>query len=73
MTFPPFYSKVGLGKNTLPESKIHSFSMEVNSKFVNFLKNITIKVTLSLSFVTPILFAYTVKYQGFVEIEGDCL
>ncbi|PEC56172.1 hypothetical protein COC58_14425 [Bacillus cereus] len=61
MTLPPFSLKVGLGKKTLPESKIHLFFMQVNSNVFNFLKNITIKVTLSLSFVTLILFAYTVK------------
>ncbi|AXO96171.1 hypothetical protein C3496_05310 [Bacillus anthracis] len=58
---PSFHSKVGLGKNNLPESKIHLFFIEVNSNLFNFLKNITIKVTLRLSFVTLILFAYTVK------------
>ncbi|KAB2445404.1 hypothetical protein F8163_01280 [Bacillus luti] len=61
MTFPPFPLKVGLGKNNLPESKIHLFFMQVNSNLFNFLKNITIKVILSFSFVTLILFAYTVK------------
>ncbi|PRD08333.1 hypothetical protein CQ058_21310 [Bacillus sp. MYb56] len=62
MTFPPFLlKKVGLGKNSLPESKIHLFFIQVNSNLFNFLKNITIKVTLRLSFVTLILFAYTVK------------
>ncbi|PDZ63046.1 hypothetical protein CON30_24770 [Bacillus cereus] len=61
MTLPPFSLKVGLGKNNLPESKIHLFFMQVNSNAFNFLKNITIKVTLRLSFVTLILFAYTVK------------
>ncbi|OJE34556.1 hypothetical protein BAQ47_23910 [Bacillus tropicus] len=61
MRFPPFTQKVGLGKNNLPESKIHLFFIEVNSNLFNFLKNITIKVTLRLSFVTLILFAYTVK------------
>ncbi|KAA0749675.1 hypothetical protein DN397_16295 [Bacillus sp. AY1-10] len=61
MTFPPFTQKVGLCKNNLPESKIHLFFIEVNSNLFNFLKNITIKVTLRLSFVTLILFAYTVK------------
>ncbi|PFE16722.1 hypothetical protein CN307_09350 [Bacillus cereus] len=58
---PSFPLKVGLGKNTLPESKIHLFFIQVNSNLFNFLKNITIKVTLRLSFVTLILFAYTVK------------
>ncbi|KAA0803113.1 hypothetical protein DN398_14100 [Bacillus sp. JAS102] len=61
MTFPPFLLKVGPGKNNLPESKIHLFFIQVNSNLFNFLKNITIKVTLRLSFVTLILFAYTVK------------
>ncbi|PFL73185.1 hypothetical protein COJ30_04740 [Bacillus anthracis] len=61
MTLPPFFLKVGLGKNNLPESKIHLFFIQVNSNLFNFLKNITIKVTLRLSFVTRILFAYTVK------------
>ncbi|PER29167.1 hypothetical protein CN490_13500 [Bacillus cereus] len=61
MTLPPFSLKVGLGENNLPESKIHPFFMQVNSNVFNFLKNITIKVTLRLSFVTLILFAYTVK------------
>ncbi|OTX75915.1 hypothetical protein CBR56_15135 [Bacillus thuringiensis] len=61
MTLPPFPLKVGLGKNNLPESKIHLFFIQVNSNPFNFLKNITIKVTLRLSFVTLILFAYTVK------------
>ncbi|PEU84748.1 hypothetical protein CN386_04285 [Bacillus cereus] len=61
MTLPPFPLKVGLGKNNLPESKIHLFFMQVNSNVFNFLKNITIKVILRLSFVTLILFAYTVK------------
>ncbi|ARO21076.1 hypothetical protein B2J90_27910 [Bacillus tropicus] len=61
MTFPPFLLKVGLGKNNLHESKIHLFFIQVNSNLFNFLKNITIKVTLRLSFVTLILFAYTVK------------
>ncbi|OOR67902.1 hypothetical protein BLW98_15040 [Bacillus mycoides] len=62
MTFPPFLlKKVGLGKINLPESKIHLFFIQVNSNLFNFLKNITIKVTLRLSFVTLILFAYTVK------------
>ncbi|PEM23527.1 hypothetical protein CN617_26845 [Bacillus wiedmannii] len=61
MIFPPFALKVGLGKKNLPESKIHLFFIQVNSNIFNFLKNITIKVTLRLSFVTLILFAYTVK------------
>ncbi|KAA0769036.1 hypothetical protein DN392_27345 [Bacillus sp. BB51/4] len=61
MIFPPFSLKVGQGKNNLPESKIHLFFIQVNSNVFNFLKNITIKVTLRLSFVTLILFAYTVK------------
>ncbi|PDY43291.1 hypothetical protein COO17_03525 [Bacillus wiedmannii] len=61
MIFPPFALKVVLGKNNLPESKIHLFFIQVNSNVFNFLKNITIKVTLRLSFVTLILFAYTVK------------
>ncbi|OTX99365.1 hypothetical protein BK731_30180 [Bacillus thuringiensis serovar muju] len=61
MTFPPFYLKVDLGKNNLPESKIQLFFIQVNSNPYNFLKNITIKVTLRISFVTLILFAYTVK------------
>ncbi|PFD47521.1 hypothetical protein CN285_00420 [Bacillus cereus] len=53
--------KVGLGKNILPKSKIHLFIPKVNNNSNNFLKNITIKVTLLISFVTLILFAYTVK------------
>ncbi|PGW30483.1 hypothetical protein COD88_01675 [Bacillus cereus] len=61
LTLPPFFLKVVLGKNNLPESKIHLFFIQVNSNLFNFLKNITIKVTLRLSFVTRILFAYTVK------------
>ncbi|MBE7105359.1 hypothetical protein FT637_20655 [Bacillus cereus] len=58
-SFPPY--KVGLGKKNLLKSKIRLFFSEVNKKSENFLKNITIKVTLPLSFVTLILFAYTVK------------
>ncbi|GLV62965.1 hypothetical protein Bmyc01_16350 [Bacillus mycoides] len=53
--------KVGLGKNNFLKSKIHLFFSKVNNNSKNLLTNITIKVTLPLSFVTLIFFAYTVK------------